>query len=42
MMANRRMIESLIPRIEELAESLCVPVPEGEDKEHERRKALKR
>jgi hypothetical protein len=41
-MANRESIESLIPRIEGLAESLSPPAPEGEMKEIERRQALMR
>lgn len=39
--ANRGSIESLIPRIEGLAESLTEPVPDGEVKEINRREALK-
>ena len=41
-MACRQTIESLMPRVEKLAESLSAPVPEGEDKEEERRDILKR
>jgi hypothetical protein len=41
-MANRDTIESLIPRIEGLAESLKEPAPEGEVKEIERRDKLMR
>ena len=41
-MANRESIESLIPRIEDLAESLGTPAPEGEIKEMERRQKLRR
>jgi len=41
-MANRQTVESLIPRVEGLAESLRAPVPEGEIKERDRREALKR
>ena len=40
--ANRQTIESLVPRVERLEESFRVPVPEGEDKERERREALER
>ena len=40
--ACRKTIESLIPRVEGLAASLSAPVPEGEVKEEERRKTLKR
>ena len=40
--ACRETIESLIPRVEQLAESLSTPVPEGEDDEEERRTILKR
>ena len=35
-------MESLIPRIEGLAKSLCDPIPESEVKEHERREVLRR
>ena len=38
---NRQTIEHLIPRVEKLAESLHVNVPESETKEHERREILK-
>ena len=41
-MANRESIESLLPRVEGLGESLNTPAPEGEIKEIERRKALRR
>ena len=41
-MANRQTVESLIPRVEGLAESLRTPVPEGEIKERDRRDVLKR
>ena len=41
-MANRETIESLIPRVEELAQSLSSPAPEGEIDEIERRKILRR
>jgi len=34
------VIESLVPRVEELAERLCEPVREGDIKEGERRKRL--
>ena len=40
--ACRQTIESLIPRVEGLAESLSTPVPEGEVKEEGRRTILKR
>ena len=40
--ACRKTIESLMPRVERLAESLSTPIPEGEVKEEERRKILKR
>ena len=39
-MANRESIQSLIPRVEGLAESLSAPAPEGEVKEIERRQTL--
>jgi len=38
----RERIESLVPRVERLAQSISAPVPEGEFGEEERRKALKR
>ena len=38
---NRETIESLIPRVEGLAESLSAPAPRGEAKEIERREKLK-
>ena len=41
-MACREKMESLKPRVEALAQSLDGPVPEGEAKEEERRKDLKR
>ena len=41
-MACRQTIESLIPRVEGLAQSLGGPAPEGEVKEGERREVLKR
>ena len=41
-MTCRKTIESLMPRVEGLAQSLSVPVPEGEAKEEERRRSLKR
>jgi hypothetical protein len=41
-MACRQTIESLMPRVEWLAESLSAPAPEGEVKEEERRTILKR
>jgi hypothetical protein len=40
-MANHESIESLIPRVEGLAESLNTPAPEGEVKEIERRQKLR-
>ena len=40
-MANRETVESLIPRVEGLAESLSIPAPEGEVKEIRRRQKLK-
>ena len=40
-MANRESIESLIPRVDGLAESLSAPAPEGETEEIKRRKKLK-
>ena len=40
--ANKRAIESLAPRIKELAEWLCEPVNEGDVKERERRMRLER
>ena len=39
--ANRETIESLVPRVEGLAESLSTPAPEGEVKEIKRRQVLK-
>jgi len=41
-MACRQTIESLIPRVEQLAGLLSAPVPEGEVKEEDRREILKR
>ena len=41
-MANRKTIESLILRVERLAESLSTPAPKGEAKEIGRREALKK
>ena len=38
--ANKQAIESLAPRVGELAELLCKPVPESDVKERERRKRL--
>ena len=38
--ANKQAIESLAPRVQELAEQLCEPVPEGDVKERERRTRL--
>ena len=40
--ACRQTIESLMPRVEQLAESLSKPAPEGETGEEERREILKR
>ena len=40
--ANRESIESLIPRVEGLAESLKSPAPEGEADEIKRREVLVR
>jgi hypothetical protein len=40
-MACRQTIESLIPRVEGLAQSLSRPVPEGEVEEKGRRTILK-
>ena len=40
--ANRQTIESLAPRVKELAERLCEPVGEGDVKERERRTRLER
>ena len=39
-MACRRTVESLIPRVKELAQSLGTPVPPGEVMEEQRRKTL--
>ena len=39
--ANREVINSLIPRIDGLADSLSTPAPEGEIEEINRRKELK-
>ena len=41
MVANRESIQSLVPRVEGLAESLSEPAPEGEIKEIKRRQKLK-
>ena len=38
--ANKQAIESLAPRVKELAERLCEPVGEGDVKERERRTRL--
>ena len=38
--ANKQAIESLAPRVEELAERLCKPVSEDDVKEQERRMRL--
>ena len=40
--ANRQAIESLAPRVKELAERLCERVDEGDVKERERRMRLER
>ena len=40
--ANKQAIESLAPRVGELAERLCEPVNEGDVKEGERRRRLER
>lgn len=40
--ANAEAIESLAPRVEALAESLCTPVSEGDTKEESRRRILER
>ena len=40
--ANKEAIESLVPRVKELAERLCEPVNEGDVKERERRMRLER
>ena len=40
--ANKQAIESLAPRVKELAERLCEPVNEGDVKEQERRTRLER
>ena len=40
--ANKQAIESLAPRVKELAERLCEPVGEGDVKERERRTRLER
>ena len=40
--ANKQAIESLAPRVKELAEQLCEPVNEGDVKEGERRARLER
>ena len=40
--ANKEAIESLAPRVKELAERLCEPVNEGDVKERERRMRLER
>jgi len=38
--ANKEAIESLAPKVEALAESLCAPVPRDDTNEQERRKKL--
>jgi len=40
--ANKQVVESLAPRVKLLAESLCVPVSEGDIREESRRKILER
>ena len=40
MKGNELTIESLVPRVEALVESLRTPVPEGDVKEQKRRKNL--
>ena len=40
--ANKQAIESLAPRVKELAERLCEPVDESDVKERERRMRLER
>ena len=40
--ANTQAIESLAPRVEALAKSLCTPVFKGDAKERSRRKVLER
>ena len=40
--ANKQMIESLAPRVKELAERLCKPVRKGDVEEQERRTRLER
>ena len=40
--ANTQEIESLAPRVDALAESLCAPVSKGDIKEGSRRKVLER
>ena len=40
MKANKQAIESLAPRVKELAEKLCEPVGEDDIKERERRTRL--
>ena len=40
--ANKQAIESLAPRVKELAERLCEPVNEGDVKEREGRMRLER
>ena len=39
-MANRESIESLIPRVDNLAKLLGTPAPEGETEEIQRRQEL--
>ena len=38
--ANKQAIESLVPRVRALAESLCKPISEGDARERERRQKL--
>ena len=40
--ANKRAIESLAPRVKAIADSLYMPVPEGDIREESRRKILER
>lgn len=42
MKANKQAIESLVPRVRALADSLRTPVFEGDTKEQYRRKKLER
>jgi len=40
--ANEQTIESLVPRVKTLAQSLCASIPEGDVKEEGRRRRLQR